>query len=171
MEHFILDPKIRMELPDVIARQISMVFKVMFGVHVERSDRAQTTFSDDDLIAKVALSQGQIKIMLRFGFPRLMLGTLLQKIYSPAVAKHETTFEDAVCEIANIVCNAVKKHLNENGFSLLMSIPKIDHDAHSRYEKGSDDHLELDFRYNGEAFSVDMITFYKNNILNNEAYS
>jgi hypothetical protein len=160
-----------MELPDVITRQVSMIFQSMFGVSVEKADRLQTTFNDDDLISCVSLSQDQLKILLRFGFPRHLLAPLLQKIYGSVIGKHETTFEDAVCEIANIVCNSVKKHLNENGFSFLMSIPKIDHDFNSRFERGSDDHLQLEFILQKDRFSVDMITFYKKDIFLNEAYS
>ncbi|MBP7760107.1 MAG: hypothetical protein KA178_12710, partial [Alphaproteobacteria bacterium] len=169
--HFILNPQVRMELPDVITRQVSMIFQSMFGVSVEKADRSQTSFNDDDLISCVSLSQDQLKILLRFGFPRLLLTPLLQKIYGPVIGKHETTFEDAVCEIANIVCNAVKKHLNENGFSFLMSIPKIEHDFKTRFEKGSDDHLQLEFILQKDRFSVDMITFFKKEVLINEAYS
>ncbi|MCB9977157.1 MAG: hypothetical protein H6858_06140 [Rhodospirillales bacterium] len=158
-------------MPDVVTRQVLMIFHAMFGVNVEKADRLQTSFNDDDLIACVSLSQDDLKILLRFGFPRVLLAPLLQRIYGPVLGKHETTFEDAVCEIANIVCNAVKKHLNEHGFSFLMNIPKIEHDFKSRYEKGSDDHLELEYVLQGERFSVDMITFYKRDVFANEAFS
>jgi len=160
-----------MELPDVITRQVLLIFQNMFATAVEKADRLQTSFNDDDLISSVSLSQDNLKILLRFGFPRHLLAPLLQKLYGPVLGKHETTFEDAVCEIANIVCNGVKKHLNENGFAFLMNIPKIEHDFKSRFEKGSDDHLQLEFILQSDRFSVDMITFYKKDVLLNEAYS
>jgi CheY-specific phosphatase CheX len=171
LEHFILNPQVRLQLPDVISRQVGLIFQAMFGVSVEKADRIKSSFNDDDLVACASLSQGDLKILLRFSFPRLLLAPLLQKIYGPVLGKHETTFEDAVCEIANIVCNGVKKHLNENGFSFLMNIPKIDHDYNSRYAKGSDDHIELEFLLKDEHFCVDMITFFKKDVFSNEAYS
>lgn len=154
-------PKIRKELPEIISRQVERVFLTMFNVRIERADRLAGSYNDDDLISTVTFSQGETKIILRIGVPRMFLSSLLQKIYGPVIGSHEMTYEDSVCEITNIVGNAVKKHLNEHGYSFVMSIPKIDFDFHTRYEKGSDDHMELEFVFNGERLSVDMITFYR----------
>lgn len=170
LEHFIFDPKVRAGLPEVIHRQMLMIFDRMFGVALERSDKVQTRFNDDDLVAAVSLSQGDIKILLRVGFPRMLMTRLLEEVYGPVLSRHETTFEDAICEVANVLCNGVKKYLNESGFAFLMNIPKVDHHYTSRYEAGSDDHIELDFTYKGESFTVDLILFYKKDVLKDEAY-
>ena len=150
-----MDNDQRKELTDIICEQTIDLFKVMFGVDVKPYINADTVFDDDDLVSKVVLTEGQTEIVLRFVFPRHILEMLLKDLYGPIMAAHESTREDAICEISNIVCAGLKKHLNEKGHALEMNIPCIDI-SYNRDEEFNKNCLRIDFFIQEESFSVDL---------------
>jgi hypothetical protein len=143
-------------LKGTIVEQVKKTFKIMFGVDVKPNEDMSVSFNDDDLITKAVMHQNDVKITLRFVFPRALLKPLLMKLYPPALASHEITYEDAACEIANIVCNGVKTFLSENGYKLTMEIPKIDYGQSIKHDDGEgDNHLNINFLLHDGGFNVD----------------
>jgi hypothetical protein len=114
------------ELSILIPAKVLETFQTIFGVHVREVTNPDQEFNDDDLIGKTVLSQDGQEIVMRFAFPRSTLKPLLLKIYEPILASHESTVEDAVCEIVNIVCTSIKSNLNDKGYALEMTLPVID---------------------------------------------
>src|SRR5262245_21798693 len=116
----------RDELTKIIVAQVKRTFKVMFNVDVEPVSDLVFDFTDDDQVSKTELRQAGVTVVVRFAFSRAMLRPLLEKIYSPEITMHKIAYEDAACEIANIVCGGLKAFLNQNGYNLTMEPPKID---------------------------------------------
>ena len=115
-------------VPHVVRDQIFMIFKTMFEEDIAESDFRQEGLNDDDLIVTVTLTEADNTLLhLRFTFPRMLLMPIMRKIYGPILGSHESSFEDAVSEIANVTANGVKRELNENGYHFIMSQPKIEH--------------------------------------------
>ncbi|PCI57237.1 MAG: hypothetical protein COB36_02940 [Alphaproteobacteria bacterium] len=145
----------RKELADVITSQTIELFKVMFDADIEPYMNSNHNFNDDDLISKVTLSEEGFEIVLKFVFPRHLLVKLLNDMYGSVMANHESAREDAICEISNIVCGGLKKHLNEGGHSLEMSLPSI-YCPYKTQDASDKECLKIDFFLLGEAFSVDL---------------
>ncbi len=153
-----IEEAIKKELKRSIIDQVEKTFSIMFNVKVQSIDNIYVSFNDDDMVAKVEMHQNDVDVVLRFIFPRPLLKPLLLKIYPPAMATHEVAYEDAACEIANIVCNGVKTFLNQNGYKLLMQIPKIDYSHVSKSSgHGDSGHLNVNFILQDDGFAVDLV--------------
>jgi CheY-specific phosphatase CheX len=145
-------------LTNIIIEHVEDTFKKIFGVSIRPSLDKISDFDEDDIIVVVGMEEEATSVAMHFVFHRHLLSPLLMRIYPPVMASHETTLEDAACEISNIVCSGLKTHLNENGFSLVMDFPKVIH-AHmlnAVNDDGTPDNLNISFLLQSDGLSVDM---------------
>lgn len=144
-------------LTNIIIDHVEDTFQKIFGVSIKPSLDKISDFDEDDVIVIVRMEEEGTSVDMHFVFHRHLLSPLLMRIYPPVMASHETTLEDAACEIANIVCSGLKTHLNENGFALVMDFPKVIHArmAGAGNDTGSDN-LNINFLLQADGLSVDM---------------
>lgn len=144
-------------LTNIIVDHVEDTFLKIFGVSIKPSLHKISDFSEDDIIVQIAMSEDNTSVSMHFVFHRLLLAPLLLKIYPAVLASHESTLEDAACEIANIVCSGLKTHLNENDFTLTMDFPKIVHiKTQQNANEDNEDDLNINFLLQSEGLSVDM---------------
>lgn len=153
---FTLTDEARRDISVTIADHVVKTFETTFGVTVKYIMDSIVHFNDDDLITKIELKQDSTAIELRFAFPRALLTPLLQKVYGPIMASHEKVVEDAACEISNIICGGLKKHLNENGYQFAMSLPSITIDNLKAPNASDRDRMNMNFILQDDEFSVDL---------------
>jgi hypothetical protein len=149
-----MDYALRENLVGAIKINVEELFKTMFGVNVVELSRHNNDFNDDDLISKVNLTHEETTITVRFGFPRETLSPFLERFYDPIMAHHESTVEDAVCEITNIVCSGLKTQLNEKGYNFKMDLPVVDNAYHRK--DADEDHINIDFQLQNGEFTVEV---------------
>ena len=152
-----MNQDVKLELKRHIVEQVEKTFVVLFNVKVKQLDDIRKKFNDDDLVTRVSMHQEGIEAILRFAFPRQLLKPLLLKIYPPELARHESIFEDAACEITNIVCSSLKTFLNENDYTFSMEIPKIDGQFGMQKDGMNENEISLDFVLTDEGFTVDFV--------------
>ncbi|HRQ59932.1 MAG TPA: hypothetical protein PLO23_00190 [Alphaproteobacteria bacterium] len=146
-------------LTHIIIDHVEETFQKIFGVSIRPSLEKISNFDEDDIIIAVGMNEDEgagAEVNMHFVFHRHLLGPLLMRIYPPVMASHETTLEDAACEIANIVCSGLKTHLNENGFMLVMDFPKIVHLLKVADKTQGPDNLHINFLLQSDGLSVDM---------------
>ncbi len=132
-----------------------MIFETMFEENIMESDFRQDGLNDDDLIVTVTLTEADnTSLHLRFTFPRMLLMPIMRKIYGPILGSHESSYEDAVSEIANVTANGVKRELNENGYHFIMSQPHIEHFISEQKNSKFTHMQECAFQVRDENFSV-----------------
>jgi len=148
------DKQFKIKISNIICERVIEIFNNMFNVKVKISEQDLTSLNDDDLVSQVKLYNDDLNITLRFSFPRPLLVPLLQQIYDPIIANHETTIQDATCEIANIVCGGIKKNLGELGHRFNMDLPAVDYSFSASKIEG-DCSLEINFILQELAFLVD----------------
>lgn len=153
---FTLTANARNDIAATISQHVIKTFETTFGVTVEYILDSTLQFNDDDLISKIDLCQGDTTIELRFAFPRMLLTPLLQEVYGTIMASHEKVIEDAACEISNIICGGLKKHLNENGYRFTMSLPSITIDNFKSRNIDDTDHMNMNFLLRDDGFTVDL---------------
>lgn len=144
-------------LTNIIIDHVEDTFQKIFGVSIRPSLEKISDFDEDDIIVVVGMQEDGMDVSMHFVFHRLLLSPLLLRIYPAVMASHETTLEDAACEISNIVCSGLKTHLNENGFSLVMDFPRIIHSYKLAEQKDeTPDNLNINFLLQSDGLSVDM---------------
>lgn len=153
-----MEEKLKRELKDKITEQVEKTFAVMFSAKVQSVDNKHSAFNDDDLITKAVMHQDNLEVILRFVFPRHLLKPLLLKVYPPELATHEMAYEDAACEITNIVCSGLKTYLNESNYKLVMNLPAVDYGfVDTNVTHKANEHLNLHFMLQDSNFLVDLI--------------
>lgn len=103
------------------------VFNNYFGVSVKVNNSYDATESATDrknCLCEVKMEQTGIDIFLCFDFDAELLFRLVDETYAGEVINDLAPYNDAACEIANIVCCRIKSILNGNGYKFDMSIPK-----------------------------------------------
>lgn len=150
-----MDKELKNELTLTISTRVIEIFNTMFGVDVILVDHSIFSFDDDDLVSQVTMYQDNLAVVLRFAFERRLLMPLLNSVYDSIIASHESTMEDAVCEIVNIVGSGLKQHMNESGYSLEMDIPNMEC-GFQKYDPKNDDCLNIDFMLDDASLSVDL---------------
>ncbi len=122
-----MDHDLKIKAIEVIHKEVAALFVSMFSVDVEVCSNNYDQLDDDTIVAKCALSQSDVTFVLRFAFQRHVISPMLEKLYGdPVMAKHESSMEDAACEISNIICSGLKTFLNKSGYELKIAIPEID---------------------------------------------
>lgn len=150
-----MDKELKNELASAISARVIEIFKTMFGVDVILVDNSIFSFDDDDLVSQITMHQDNLAVVLRFAFERRLLMPLLNSVYDSIMASHESTMEDAVCEIVNIVGGGLKQHMNESGYSLEMGIPTIDC-GFQKYDQNNGGCLNIDFMLDDASLFVDL---------------
>ena len=66
-----------------------------------------------------------MSISLRFFFTYELLHPLLLQFYSEKLLQDKLLYQDAACEIVNILCSKIKTFINQYGYQLDLDIPYI----------------------------------------------
>lgn len=140
------------KVTEVIRNSVISTFHELFQVHILSEKRTDHTPRTGELSCRVDLFQEDIEATLRFTFERELLYKLIEDMYPSDVLEDEKTFEDAACEIANIVCCRVKAFLNTQGYNMSMKIPYPEKAGEPQEQ--SKDAVHLGFSLKEEDFSV-----------------
>ncbi len=119
-----ISAELQKKLGPVIAKGIRNIFSELFHAEIIESE-AITEHHKSQMVCIGRLIQKDIKIDLRFFFEKELLKPLLSSIYSPDFLENDQVFEDAACEIVNILCGQIKAFMNKNGYDLGMEVPHM----------------------------------------------
>lgn len=166
---------IKKELHSSLIADVQKLFKNMFSITVEHDETQTLQVNDDDLVTATKIlinvssqpdqdqankdnatqSHAISKIIVRFLFPRQLIRPLLLQSYEGVFAEHESAYEDAACEISNVVSSGVKKTLSVHNYNSEMFFPEIDYD--SSFVKDTDrDILRVHFIQDKSYFFVEV---------------
>lgn len=143
-------------LKPIVTSGMENIFSSMFHVEIISTDSFLSS-KEKEFICIGKLYQKDIKIALRFIFTKNLLKPLLKNLYSDDFLEKQEVYEDAASEIVNILCNQVKKYLNDHGYSLDFERPEMD----TQCEKCNDFNsvMNVAFSYkNDDNFYVDLGT-------------
>lgn len=144
------------ELKPVISKGMKNIFSEMFYTEII-PDNQISEADQKKMVCIGIMHQNNITIALRFFFDEDLLRPLLRQLYSPEHLKKRSVYEDAACEIVNILCAQVKSFLNEHGYSLEFDLPRMGTD--DQQCKTPDSIMNVRFSINEEqCFLVDLLT-------------
>ncbi len=148
-----MENSLKTQALEVIRREVKNLFATMFSIDVEVCDNCYENLDDDTIVAKCSLFQDDVIFVLRFAFQRHVISPMIVKLYDPIMAMHESTIEDAACEISNIVCSGLKTFLNQSGYKLRISLPEIDPGFKS-YSDRNPESIGIYFIVQGNIFQI-----------------
>lgn len=119
-----LPEEITKELEPIISKGMEDIFSVLFQVDVVPEDHPGLK-EGSNLICLGRIFQDDIEICLRFFFSYDLLQPLLSNLYSPTYLDRDSVYEDAACEIVNILSAQVKAFLNQKGYDFDFSLPTL----------------------------------------------
>lgn len=127
MDKFLQDIPERLQQPiaDVINNAIVETFLTVFDVPVIGVERIlHHQLSKEDFACQVRLMENDTEVDVVFIFAKSLVQAILSGVYSKEdLAGNTEAYNDAACEIANIVCAHLKAFLNQKGFELEMHLP------------------------------------------------
>lgn len=142
------------ELRPVISRGIKNIFSEMFATEIVPENQLSAA-DHKKLVCIGVLHQKDVSIALRFFFDEELLRPLLGNIYSPEFLNDPAIYEDAACEIVNILCAQVKAFLNNHGYSLVLDQPRMGID--NQQDKNVSSIMNVRFSINeDQCFLVDL---------------
>lgn len=148
--------KLRDDLKPVVAKGIENIFSEIFKVKIV-SDSEVLSGRDKDMVCIGRMHQKDFLIVLRFYFDQELLRPLLMQLYSPKFLEDKSVYEDAACEIVNILCAQIKAFMNKHGFALKLDLPVMGMQPPAL--KDADSIMNIHFQLNeGEDFLVDVST-------------
>lgn len=116
--------ELQKKLAPVISKGVKNIFSELF--HTDIMENHQITEDmKKQMVCIGRLQQEDIIIDLRFFFEKGLLKPLLVNLYSPEFLNNDGVFEDAACEIVNILCGQIKAFMNKNGYALNMTVPQM----------------------------------------------
>lgn len=151
MASFSMD--LKEKVTQVIRNSVISTFNELFQVKVSSERRHDHVSKEGELSCRVDLFQDDMEATLRFTFEKELLHTLIMDMYAPETLESQSTYEDAACEIANIVCCRVKAFLNGQGYNMSMKIPYAEKPGHK--DTDGNDTVHLSFSLQEEDFFVD----------------
>lgn len=141
--------KLQQELKPFIAKGIENIFSEMFKVKIVTQDQ-EVPDDSKDLVCIGRLHQHNILIFLRFLFDQELLRPMLQQLYAPQFLKDPKIYEDAACEIVNILCSQIKAFLNGHGYNLQLDFPEMA--ARANKNRQADSIMDIRFSLNEDQF-------------------
>jgi hypothetical protein len=127
--------KMKKDVTTIISQAVVETVQVMFGQHIEVLRTARPVEADT-VSVRVLLLQDEMCVVFRFAFERSLLVKLISSFYPSDAQQDDLPYEDGASEIANIVCNRVKKFLNQQGYNLVMHLPEIEREGGLPREPG-----------------------------------
>lgn len=117
--------RLQQPMSDVINNAIVETFLTVFDVPVIGVEKIlHHTLSKDDLACQVRLIEQGAEVDVIFIFAKQLVENILEGVYPEEKLHYNTeAFNDAACEIANIVCAHLKAFLNQKGYDLKMNLP------------------------------------------------
>ncbi|MFO1243054.1 MAG: hypothetical protein U1E36_07670 [Rickettsiales bacterium] len=117
--------RLQQPMADVINNAIVETFLTVFDVPVIGVEKIlHYNLSKEDLACRVKLIENEAEVDVVFIFAKQLVENILGGVYPEEQLKHDLhTYNDAACEIANIVCAHLKAFLNQKGYDLKMNLP------------------------------------------------
>lgn len=117
--------RLQQSMTDVINNAIVETFLTVFDVPVIGIERIlHHQLSKEDFACQVRLMENNTEVDVVFIFAKPLVQTILSGVYSKEdLIGNTEAYDDATCEIANIVCSHLKAFLNQKGFELKMHLP------------------------------------------------
>lgn len=117
--------RLQQPMSDVINNAIVETFLTVFDVPVIGVEKIlHHTLAKDDLACQVRLIENGAEVDVIFIFAKQLVQNILGGVYPEQDLGHDVaTYNDAACEIANIVCAHLKAFLNQKGYDLKMNLP------------------------------------------------
>ncbi len=137
------------KLRPVISKGIENIFSSLFNVQIVPENVVEQNMQGS-MICVGKMHQKDICIFLRFFFDQELLKPLLMQIYSPKFLENPAVYQDAACEIVNILCSQVKAFLNEHGYDLTLDFPETY--TEKRMKSRSDTLLNVRFSINEKKY-------------------
>jgi len=137
---------------------LNEVFSNYFGVNVQADNRKQPDNfeSDKRCLCQVHMQQEDVNMLMRFNFDANLLYRLVDETYNGEPVSDISPYNDAACEIANIVCCRVKAILNKSGYNLDMDLP---HTIENNKLLNMSQAIQMYFSVgNSEGFFIDLLT-------------
>lgn len=151
---FDIPSSLRDRLAEVLRNAVTETFHVVFGVDAFSREPGNTIQSEKDMVCQVKLVQNDLQFHVYFRFSYDLLQPIVSNFYPPEVISEQSSYEDAACEIANIVGCNLKAFLNSQGYNLEMQIPFTAEDGNAHDSDA--DALHLCFSAFSEFFSVNL---------------
>ena len=110
----IINDEFKVSLAEKVHTASVETIRTMFGYDLEVSDTDQE-IDNQHIAVRVAMSQGVESIVIRMIYNRNFIMQLVGGCYikGPCTPSDDEMCEDAACELANIIGNKIKSHLNE----------------------------------------------------------
>ncbi|GEM_PF-779566 len=146
--------RLRDDLKPVVAKGIANIFSEIFKVEIIPDDKVLSGH-DKDMVCIGRMRQNDFLIVLRFFFDQQLLRPLLMRLYSPKFLEDKAVYEDAACEIVNILCAQIKAFLNSHGYALTLDLPAMSTDSEAVQD--ADSIMNIHFQLNeGQDFMIDV---------------
>jgi two-component system chemotaxis response regulator CheY len=115
------------ELHPTINTLVKDIFSELFSVEIDIGKEVKLSDIDSGkhLICIGKIFQDNMSISLRFFFTYELLHPLLLQFYSEKLLQDKLLYQDAACEIVNILCSKIKTFINQYGYQLDLDIPYI----------------------------------------------
>lgn len=143
-----LPPEIDKQLKPIIAKGIESIFSTLFSVKILPVDYTPDQLSKA-MICVGRLHQNDTQIQLRFFFDQALLKPLMMQLYAPEFLEDNKVYEDAACEIINILCAQVKFFMNNKGYNMVTDFPEM---ASKASFSKDDPALNVHFSLNDEKY-------------------
>ncbi len=157
-----IDPSLKNKVVGSMELVIREVFNNYFGVSVNADNEKITNESGKYCLCEVRMQQEGMDMFMCFHFDADLLYKLVDETYSGEAIHDLTPYNDAACEIANIVCCRIKAVLNGNGYKFNMDIPQPI--ENSDKFKNLPDEINMHFSTsNGNGFFINLFSLEKKN--------
>lgn len=139
----------------IVKETIKETFLSYFNLTCEEIEQLRSQEPDAEKITcETKIQNTTSECIVSVTIEENILEKISQIIYPPDQAKTQEAYESCVLEIANIVGMRVKTYLNECGFDLTASIPKVSNTFKSEYDdiyisfNIEEKHLHVDIKLN-----------------------
>lgn len=128
---------------DEIKRSVEEAFMGMFGQRVKPAPgKLQSAVElPSDVAGVIKVFQDEHECTISIVFPKETILGILSSVYGKPVTEVNSSVQQGVGEIANVVYIMAKGRLNNRGFKFKIAIPELKTDVghlHVRQESGSD---------------------------------
>lgn len=120
---FKIENDLKIKITSSIEQVVRDVFNNYFGINVSSDNISSIPDNHKSCLCQARIFQEGIDMFLCFNFDANLLYGLVDENYAGEEIKDMTPYNDAGCEIVNIVCCRIKSILNGNGYRLNMDIP------------------------------------------------
>lgn len=112
------------DLRPVVTKGMKNIFSELFQLEIVPDSYIKKE-DQQKMVCIGRLHQQGLTIALRFFFDHDLLKPILRQLYSPQYLENHDVYEDAACEIVNIICAQIKAFLNQHDYNVTLELPEI----------------------------------------------